>query len=84
MQKNTNYINQFIKNLDWDNDVIEDHNDSLLQDKMEELKYDLDHAKEYKLYKSVYKKFKECKYIDELNDDEMKLLYKFNLLKFKI
>ena len=36
--------------------MIEDYNDSLLQDKMEELKHDLDHAKEYKVYKSVYKK----------------------------
>ena len=33
---------------------------------MHELKYDLEHAKEYKLYKSVFKKFKECKDIDEL------------------
>jgi hypothetical protein len=48
---------------------------------MHELKYDLDHVKEYKLYKSVYKKFKECKDIDELNDDEMKLLYKFDFVK---
>ncbi len=52
--------------------MIEDYNDSLLQDKMEELKYDLVHANEYKLYETVYK---ECKDIDELNDDEMKLLY---------
>ena len=50
---------------------------------MHELKYDLEHAKEYKLYKSVYKKFKECKDIDELKDDEMKLLYKFDFAKFK-
>ena len=41
--------------------MIEDYNDSLLQDKMEELKYDLDHAKEYKLYKSVYKNLKNVK-----------------------
>ena len=50
---------------------------------MHELKYDLEHAKEYKLYKSVYKKFKECKDIDELKDDEMKLLYKFDFVKFQ-
>ena len=42
---------------------------------MHELKHDLDQAKEYKLYKTVYKKFKECKDIDELKDDEMLLLY---------
>jgi hypothetical protein len=79
----SNRVFKSLKNLDWDNDVIEDYNDSLLEDKMEELKLDLDHAKEYKLYKSVYKKFKECKDIDELKDDEMKLLYKFNFVKFQ-
>jgi len=78
----SNRVFKSLKNLDWDNDVIEEYNDSLLQDKMEELKFDLDHAKEYKLYKSVYKKFKECKDIDELKDDEMKLLYKFDFVKF--
>ena len=28
------------------------------------------------------KKFKECKDIDELKDDEMKLLYKFDFVNF--
>ncbi len=37
------------------------YNDSSLQDKMDELKYDLDHAKKFKLYKSVYKKLKNVK-----------------------
>ncbi len=78
----SNRVFKSLKNLNWDDDVIEDYNDSLLQDKMEELKYDSDHAKEYKLYKSFYKKFKECKDIDELNDDEMKLSYQFNFVKF--
>ncbi len=41
------------------------------------------HAKEYKLCKSVYKKNKECKDIDELKDEEMKLLYKFDFINFK-
>ena len=50
---------------------------------MHELKYDLEHAKEYKLYKSVFKKFKECKEIDELKDDEMILLHKYDFIKFK-
>jgi len=40
---------------------MEEYNNSVLQDKMEELKYDLDHAKEYKLYKSVYKNLKNAK-----------------------
>jgi len=79
----SNRVFKSLKNLNWDDDVIEDYNDSLLSAKMEELKYDLEHAKEYKLYKVVYKKFKECKDIDELNDDEMKLLYKFNFVKFQ-
>jgi hypothetical protein len=37
--------------------VIEDYNDSL-QDKREEFKYDLDHAKEYKLFESVSKNYR--------------------------
>ena len=50
-----------LKNLNWDDDVIEDYNDSLLSAKMEELKYDLENAKEYKLYKVVYKNLKNAK-----------------------
>jgi hypothetical protein len=79
----SNRVFKSLKNLDWDNDVIEEYNDSLLEDKMIELKSDLDHAKEYKIYKSVYKKFRECKDIDELKDDEMKLLHKFDFVKFQ-
>ena len=44
----SNRVFKSLKNLNWDDDVLEDYNDSLLQDKMHELKYDLDHAKEYK------------------------------------
>ncbi len=43
---------------------------------MEELKYDLDHPKDYKLYKEAWYNFVKCKTIDDLNDDEIKLLYK--------
>ena len=57
----SNRVFKSLKNLNWDDDVIEEYNDSLLQDKMGELKYDLDHAKEYKLYKSVYKNLKNVK-----------------------
>jgi hypothetical protein len=79
----SNRVFKSLKNINWDEDVIEDYNDSLLSDKMRELKHDLEHAKEYKLYKSVYKKFKECKSIDELKDDEMILLHKHDFIKFK-
>ena len=79
----SNGVFKSLKNLNWDEDVIDEYNDSLLEDKMHELKYDLEHAKEYKLYKTVYKKFKECKDIDELKDDEMVLLYKHDFKDFK-
>ncbi len=36
----SNRVFKSLKNLNWDDDVIEDYNDSLLQDKMEELKSD--------------------------------------------
>ena len=79
----SNRVFKSLKNLNWDEDVIDEYNDSLLEDKMHELKYDLEHAKEYKLYKTVFKKFKECKDIDELKDDEMILLHKYNFKDFK-
>ncbi len=79
----SNRVFKSLKNLNWDEDVIDEYNESLLQDKMHELKYDLDQAKEYKLYKTVYQKFKECKDIDELKDDEMLLLYKHDFKNFK-
>jgi hypothetical protein len=62
---------------------MEYYNDSLLQDKMEELKYYSDHGKEYKLYKTVCNIFQECKDIDELKDDEMVLLYEQDFKDFK-
>jgi hypothetical protein len=42
----SNRVFKSLKNLNWDENVIEYYNDSLLQDKMGELKHDLDHAKE--------------------------------------
>jgi len=50
---------------------------------MEELKTNLQHSKDYKEYKTAWENFKKCKNIDELNDDELRLLYKYNFTKFK-
>ncbi len=66
----SNLIFKTLKNLDWDNDVIDDYNDDLLIMKMDELKTDLNHSKDYKLYKEAWKNFVHCKDIDELDDDE--------------
>ena len=79
----SNKIFKTLKNLDWDNDVIEDYNDDLLFMKMDELKNDLDHSKDYKLYKEAWKNFIQCKDIEELNDDEIKLLYSYDFIPFK-
>ena len=79
----SNRIFKTLKNLDWDNDVIEDYDDDLLKIKMDELKYDLELAKDYKLYKEVWKHFIECKTIDILKEDELKLLYKHDFIPFK-
>ena len=46
-QSDSNKIFKTLKNLDWDNDVIEDYDDESLRMKMSELKYDLDHSKDY-------------------------------------
>ena len=71
----SNIIFKSLKNLDWDNDVIENYEDDLLKMKMEELKYDLDHSKDYKLYKEAWFNFVKCKTIDDLTDDELKKFY---------
>jgi hypothetical protein len=44
----SNRVFKSLKNLNWHEDVIDEYNDSLLEDKMHELKYYLDQAKEYK------------------------------------
>ena len=79
----SNLIFKTLKNLDWDNDVIDDYNDDLLIMKMDELKTDLNHSKDYKLYKEAWKNFIHCKDIDELDDDELKLLYSNDFIPFK-
>jgi hypothetical protein len=50
---------------------------------MDELKAELTHSKDFKLYKEAWKHFIECKNIDDLNDDELKLLYSYDFIPFK-
>ena len=50
---------------------------------MDELKHDLEHAKDYKLYREAWKNFIECKSIDKLSGDELKLLYTYDFMPFK-
>ena len=76
----SNRIFKTLKNLDWDNDVIEDYDDDLLKMKMDDLKHDLDHAKDYKIYREAWKNFMKCKSIDSLSDDELKILYSYELM----
>ena len=63
--------------------MIEDYDADLLKFKMDELKYDLEHAKDYKLYKTAWKHFMECKSVDDLSDEELKLLYSHDFIPFK-
>ena len=79
----SNRIFKTLKNLDWDNDVIEDYDDDLLKMKMDDLKHDLDHAKDYKIYREAWKNFMKCKSIDSLSDDELKILYSYDFMPFK-
>jgi len=78
----SNVIFKSLKNLDWQLDVITEYSDEILKKKIEEVKKDLDEAKEYQEYDIVYKRFKKLK-IDKLTDDECKLLYKYNFQKFE-
>ena len=50
---------------------------------MDELKHDLDHAKDYKIYREAWKNFMKCKSIDSLSDDELKILYSYDFMPFK-
>ncbi len=50
---------------------------------MEELKYDLKHSKDYKLYKEAWNNFVKCKPIDYLNDNALKILYSYDLYHLK-
>jgi hypothetical protein len=79
----SNRIFKTLKNLDWDNDVLDDYDDDLLKMKMDELKHDLEHAKDYKLYREAWKNFMKCKSIDSLSDDELKILYSYDFIPFK-
>ena len=47
---------------------------------MSELKNELQHSKDYKLYKKAWKHFVDCKTIDDLKDDELKLLYSYDFI----
>jgi hypothetical protein len=40
----------------------------------------LNHSKDYKIYKEAWKHFIHCKDIDELDDDELKLLYSYDFI----
>ena len=79
----SNRVFKSLKNLDWDNDVIENYNDISLLNKMEELKTDIEKSKDYKAYKEVWGKFKKIDNVDDLSMDEMLLLNKYNFTPFK-
>ena len=53
----SNKIFKNLKHLDWENDVIDSYSDILLIDKMNEVKNDLDDAKDFEKYKKAYARF---------------------------
>jgi len=53
----SNKIFKNLKHLDWENDVIDSYSDILLTDKMNEVKNDLDDAKDFEKYKKAYARF---------------------------
>ena len=82
-RSDSNKILQNLKSIDWDSDVIEEYDDEVLKNKIEELKGDLEEAKQYKEYREVWIKFKKINDVDELSNDEMILLNKYNFIPFK-
>ena len=79
----SNRVFKSLRNLDWDNDVIDSYSDTVLFDKMEELKKDTQDAKDYKLYKDVWKQFKVIYDVDKLSQEEMLLLNYYDFVPFK-
>ena len=78
----SNLIFKSLKNLNWDTDVLTEYSDEILKEKIEEVKKDLDEAKEYNEYEKCYKKFTKQS-IKKLTDDECQLLYKYDFAKFE-
>lgn len=78
----SNAIFKSLKNLNWDTDVLTEYSDEILKEKIEEVKKDLDEAKEYNEYEKCYKKFTKQS-IKKLTDDECQLLYKYDFAKFE-
>jgi hypothetical protein len=62
---------------------MEEYNDEVLKDKIEELKEDLENANDYKKYREVWIKFKKINDVDELTEEEMILLNKYNFIPLK-
>lgn len=79
----SNKILKNLKSIDWDNDIIEEYEDDILINKIEEIKADLEQAKDYKEYREVWNKFKKVDDVDDLNNDEMILLNKYDFIPFK-
>ena len=80
----SNKVFRSLKNLDWENDIIDSYTDEELTNKMQEVKKDLDDIKEYKEYKSAWLKFeKSDENLLNLSDEEILILSKYNFIDFK-
>lgn len=73
----SNKIFDVLQSLD-PHDIIEDYTDDILRDKIAELRADMDDSIEYKKYIKVYLKFIKSKSLNNLKDDEILLLEKYN------
>lgn len=77
-KSDSNKIFDVLKSLS-DDDILEEYSDSALQQKISELRNDLDDGIDYKKYKIVYKKFiKIEENINLLTPEELTILSKFD------
>lgn len=75
----SNKVFKNLKHLDWENDVIDSYSDNLLNEKMDEVKNDLEDAKTFQEYKKIYSKFlKVDDNLNEMKPNELMLLYKYD------
>lgn len=73
----SNKIFDVLQSLD-PHDIIEDYTDQALQEKIAELRADMDESIEYKQYKKIFVKFLKSKSLNNLKDDEIILLEKYD------
>eukprot|EP00960_Hanusia_phi_P013196 385021-Hanusia_phi.AAC.1 len=74
-RSDSNKVFETLKNIDWENDIIEDYSDEALKKKIEEVQNDLKEVKEYQNYCRCWKDFLKCSDLQKMDIDDLVTLY---------